>query len=128
MDLDTRASASDALSALFAFLGVDAEFTPAGISERVNSARKLRSRGAYWAQYYVAKVLQEFGLTRVRQAIKATGIPAMARRFNTVEKPNPPLSPRQFEGLREYYEDDIRTLSTKLDRDLSAWLVPPGNG
>lgn len=115
------------LAALFRFLGVDDAWQPGRPGAGVNTAQALRSPRAYWLNYRVAALLERNGLQAVRRAIKRTGLPALLKRANTVDRPNPPLTPRQRDALREYYRDDVAALSRLVGDDLELrwWRSEP---
>lgn len=109
---------------LYDFLGVNPDFTPSHLHEKVNRARRYRSRS-------VARLIRETsdGLRKLIGArgiewIKKTKIPALLRSWNEPEM-NQTVMPRvkrqTRQRLRKTFKEEVSNLERILDRDLSAW-------
>jgi hypothetical protein len=102
------------LADLFGFLGVDATFQPD------TAARNLQRRAPRWtnAHYFLKKL-------RVWYPLRALVPPAFGPRLRALAfRPGKSLTmdPADRQFLVDYYRDDIRKLSSLVDRDLSSWL------
>lgn len=113
---DLNADPARVMSALYEFLGVDPDFTPA-VEERHNVSH-LRRRGA------LARFIE--GENIVKRWIKPVIPEPIRRRLrSTVEELDqfrPELDPRLKEELTERFREDILRLQDLLERDLTRWL------
>jgi hypothetical protein len=96
------------LEGLFTFLGVDAAFRP-DVSRKLLERRTPRLRNVHYvlkrsANWVVPERLRE----RISKLLYRSGGPAM--------------NPQDRRYLVDYYREDVRLLSSLLNRDLSAWL------
>ena len=111
---DYRGDIAKILPDVFRFLNVDAAFVP-------DASRKHRApRVPKW--YKLSYFLKQKGLWQpLRRSIPPVFRPAI-RNAVLRKRESLVMDPRDRELLIGYYREDIRKLSTLLDRDLSPWL------
>lgn len=80
---DSLRDAADYIRRIYRFLGVDPDFVPAMLHDRVNVARRPRSVGMEKAMQRVAETLRGGGLDRLVWMVRRSGLPDFVRRFNT---------------------------------------------
>lgn len=107
------------MRALLRFMEVDESYVPSALHKGVNTAQAIRFPALYWWNQRIAKALERNGLGVLRRGIKRAGVPGLLKRFNTVVRPNPPLTKAQRDALREYYSEDVRLLSELVGEDLA---------
>jgi hypothetical protein len=100
---------------LFEFLGVDPDFQP-DTSQRILERRSPRAVGAH---YWLKRMNLWYPLrSLVPESLRMRMGAAFFRKGKALQMD---ASARQF--LIDYYRGDILKLATKLDRDLSSWLI-----
>lgn len=114
---DIHGNPADALSRIYAFLGVDPQFRPSVLGRRSNSKREVTAFAAVtravrdYKRLFPASWLQTF--KRVSRGVQSR-LPVL--------KDYQPLDP-ELRGrlLRQHYLDDIHRLEGLMGRDLSVW-------
>lgn len=105
------------LRQIFEFLEVDSDFVPER-TQRYMEAKIPRFRAA-------GRWLKKLGLWQLTRTITPPGLRRMAFR----KRESLALEPADHASLIAYYRDDIKELTTLLNRDLSHWLTAnPSHG
>jgi hypothetical protein len=103
------------LESLFTFLDVDPSF-PVNTSQK-----KLQSRAPRFAAMNYA--LKQFGITQHVREFSPSWLRSTARRLLFRNGRASKMSSTDRLYLADYYREDILSLASLIDRDLSAWLA-----
>ena len=116
---DSLRDAADYMRRIYGFLGVDADFVPSMLRDRVNVARRPRSVGMEKTMHRVAEKLRGGGLDRLVWLVRRSGLPDFLRRFNTRgASGNENDEDRDREVLRSCFVEDAEKLGEMLGRDM----------
>ena len=120
---DIRSNKAAVLRDLYAFLGIDANFIPTGIDQRVNDAKATRSQSLQRFANFTYRCLSKF--SPAKRVIQSRGfenlVTTVYGRINRTQKTYPAIAQATRTRLTEYYRDDITALGNRLGRDLSHW-------
>ena len=110
---------------VYRFLGVDADYVPAGLEVRYNGSFATRSSSLAAVKNAMYGLTRAPGLNWLWDAAAGTGLRSMYRGVNT--KPSADVIPRPrpqtIAQLRQRFEPEIRELESMLGRSLQTWLV-----
>jgi hypothetical protein len=120
---DVASDPLDVARSVYRFLGVDADFIPAGLTERYNPSFATRSPafGAVKDAAYAATRLP--GLRWAWDAAAGVGLRALYRGINQVPSDAviPPPSEQTLRQLRQRFEPEVLELESLLGRSLAKW-------
>jgi hypothetical protein len=120
---EIRSQPAEVLRGMFRFVGVDPEFVPAKIGERINVSRTLRSKSLHNTLRMSSKGLRKLFGGSLVHALKSTGLPALVRKYNQAELDSrrmPPLeADRHF--LADTFAEESARFGEMIGRDLSHW-------
>lgn len=107
---------------LYTFLGVDSDFVPEGMMDKVNTAKGMRFR---WLSILYGTVMEkmiDWGFSGVIRSLRKTGIKKIYDRFNHQENLDlPDMSKEMHHLITEACLEDIIALEKLLGRDFSKW-------
>ena len=110
---------------VYAFVGVDENFVPSGLTERYNRSFANRSPGLTGIKDAIYGVTRVPGMKWLWDAAAGAGLRSAYRRVNTV--PSSTVIPRPREQtllqLRKRFEPEIHELESLLGRSLQTWLA-----
>ena len=109
---------------LFSFLGVNATFQPSLIEKKTNVAHMHRSLMLHRFIETTSRGVRHFLGESFLEAVKATKIPTLIRRYNEVridERIVPPLSKDERKRLHDMFAEQNERLGALIGRDLSCW-------
>ncbi len=117
-----RQDSAQYLKQVYTFLGVDGDFVPAILNEKVNYSTSLKSRRLHqFLRQAKAIVLKLTGKNLwLIHRLENSSLVSRIRRMN--EKSFPKLSDAARQELADIYRDDVHQLSNLLGRDFSDWL------
>ena len=115
---------------LLDFLGVDSQFHPSMLGQKVNVGRTPKSVALDLAMDSWSGALRRRGLHRLVWLVKKTGMATFVRGINARSQGPSDASAAQRAQLRELFAPDIRALESLLQRDLNMWLqdLPASGG
>ncbi len=102
------------LADVFRFLNVDDTFRP-DLSRQAHQRRAPRFVDLHY-------LLKRSGLWYPAKALIPTSVRSLLKKFAFRRGHSLTMDPADRQYLVDYYRDDIRRLSTLLDRDLTSWL------
>ena len=109
------------LSTLFRFIGVDDSFRPDARTEKVNSFQPPRSLFLAQVLTKMARAVHPHGLHGLVRFGKNLGLKKLV--YSDAVPSSDLMTDGQRAELKRYFRDEVRRLSTLLDRDLEAlWL------
>jgi len=122
---DVAADPLGVARSVYGFLGIDASFVPAGLTERYNQSFATRSPalGAMKDTLYAATRLP--GLRWAWGAAAGIGLRTMYRGINKVPSDVviPPPAEQTLQRLRQHFQPEILELETLIGRSLAPWHV-----
>jgi hypothetical protein len=122
---DIQQDAAATLRQCFSFLGVERNFVPASLSQRINERKRPRSRALMAATNWTRHLLQEYTSGQTRQSwvwkLKLYRLHQWIMQRNLQSFTPTPIREATRKRLLELYRDDTRALSQLLSRDLSRW-------
>ena len=133
---DIKQNPKETIQEIYRFLGVDENFVPSALTQRINPTVEKLVRFPIYNQIlalFVRGATQQNAnpfLSSLYKILKRIGIPKITgflRKLNRkktgkltrIEKP--PMNPETKENLRNFYCRDIEKLEKLLGRDLSFW-------
>jgi hypothetical protein len=121
---DIKINQAEVLRELFSFLGVDSDFAPVEIDQRVNVARSTRFAGLQSFANWTYERLNQIPWARavIKSRTFENTVMAVYSRVNRVNQAYLPLRPETRAKLTKEYAKDIAALEQLLGRDLSRWL------
>lgn len=115
---DLKSRPTECLAELFAYLGIDSEFTP-DVDLVYNQGGKPKNR-------LLNKVLtQPSHLKRILRPLTPQFLLKAYIEMKHKNLSRPELSPETYDRLLDTYSEDIEKLQQLLSRDLSHWLARP---
>ncbi|MFZ5424774.1 MAG: sulfotransferase domain-containing protein [Patescibacteria group bacterium] len=120
---DIRDNPEKVVKGAFKFLGVDKNFKPKFLHQRVNPTRQIRSPVLMRLVYLVVNTAYKTGFSPVINRIINTSNPikTIYKKIAHTNKKYPKMNKKLENKLREYYLEDIEELEKILKRDLSLW-------
>lgn len=114
---DMKESPRDAWTAVCKFLSVDSSFVPEMLSKRVNTKDDplLFPRFKDWVQKW------RWGNSIINRSQKSVALPVLKKVLGRAPQA-PPMQDEIREKLKDFYRDDVASLSEFLGRDLSHWV------
>jgi hypothetical protein len=100
---------------VYQFLGVDDTFESSMLYTEINVARTPKAVVIDRCMHHISETLRRFGFDRLVHAIRKIGLPDLVRSYNTKKEAR---TQEKVTSLDHYFYDDVRQLSTLLDRDL----------
>lgn len=120
---DIMNSPEQVVSDLYKFLGVDQNFRPQILNEKVYEAIGHKSQVLKDLGGLIFEMLRKLKLDSVRRILLDNPVfYNIYSKINVVQKKYPPMDPKLREKLTKYYEPDIHKLEKLIGRDLSFWL------
>lgn len=120
---DIRKNPEETARKVYEFLGIDPEHHSAALYEKSNPSYVVRSRKTDSIIRRLRKVVRQFGLGGLWQALGDSGLRRLYRRMN--RKPSeavvPPVPAETSDRLRAVFQDEIRILEKLLGRNLENW-------
>lgn len=122
---DIQEDAAAILRQCFSFLGVEPNFVPASLTQRVNERKRPRSRALLAATNWTRHLLQKYASGPIRQRwvwkLKLYRLHQWIMQRNLQAFTSTPIREATRKRLLELYRDDTRALGRLLSRDLSRW-------
>ena len=109
---------------LFSFLGVNSTFQPSLVGDKTNVAHMHRSLMLHRFIETTSRGVRHFLGESFLEALKATKIPTLIRRYNEIEideRTVPPLSEDERKRLHDVFSEENERLGILIGRDLSHW-------
>ena len=121
---DLRSNPQETLGQLYAFLGVDASYTPAALTKKKpKRSAAFRSLTLQRALFYLRNQIVRF--PKLKEAVVSIGghhvIRAIRNHNIRHNEGDQGASPELVTQLKSYYVEDIQLLEHALKRDLSTW-------
>ena len=111
---------TEVLPQVFAFVGVDPSYVPAGVGTPVNTSGVPRFHGAYVRAKGLSNWMRDRRAGRLVALAKRSGVGRLLQAPTSDVPPFPPLPVATARDLARTYADDVAALSQFLGRDLSA--------
>jgi hypothetical protein len=122
---DIQRDAKAVLRQCFSFLGVDGDFIPTNLRQRINEPKKPRSKILMTAVNWIRRFVQNLSSWPVLQRwlwkLQLYRLHGWIMQLNLKSFTPPPISEVIRRRLLDIYRDDTRALARFLDRDLSHW-------
>lgn len=123
VDIDDLHSDVEQVAAeLYRFLGVDDDFVPDDLSDKVNTAKAMRFR---WLSILYGTLMEkmiDWGFSGVIRSLRKTGIKKIYDRLNHKENAAmPQMSEAMHKSITKACLEDIEELEDLLGKDFSKW-------
>ncbi len=118
---DIRNHPRTVVADLYRFLGVDADFVPAGVTQKTNYAKRSTFPIVGHCVRIAIEILVSLGLSKVIVMLKKAGFNKLVLKAYTRKITRPPMPEAARTYLREAFTDDTRQLEQLLQKDLSHW-------
>ncbi len=120
---DLKADPKKFLQGLYEFIGVDSNFTPQYINQKLNKAKLTRY---HWIEHMTTTLSNKMKASKTGQffwwKIKNSGLPRLIRKINSRSSQEiPPLEEQMQENLRKIFEEDITFVKEYLNRSDLSW-------
>jgi hypothetical protein len=110
------------LKEIYRFMGVNNNFFPPKINEKILTSRYPKIRTIETAVVILSKVLRKFRLYSFVDGLKTLGIDKVIKKWNTKDtKILDRIDLKTRDRLNAIFEEDKKMLSTFIERDLSFW-------
>lgn len=123
---DIQSNPEATLAKIYAFVGVDASYVPAGLRRRVNPTVAPRCVTLHWIVKAVCASVRRSGpVVAMDHSPKANTAMSLVKRLykvlNGTSRDPVPLRAEVRARLVEHYRDEMEKLQELIRRDLSAW-------
>ena len=110
------------ISSVYTFLGIDADFIPSLLHQKINVARTPKHTTVDSVMHKVAEFLRRNGLDKFVWYVKKSGATDFIRGVNTKTDSERQLTDADRAVLQQAFRDDTQKVSAFLNRDLvSEW-------
>lgn len=121
---DIEADPARVAREVFDYLGIEASYRPAALTQRFNRSFANRSQSLVRWKDRIYNLSQSPGMGWLWSTAAGIGARDLYRRLNVAESESviPPVCPGTIEDLHRRFAPDVRELQSLLGRDLSSWL------